>query len=297
MKKAKIFFGILLILIVLLCGFCTLLSPHSYSDIFDKRFDDITPSKNSSAFEFFNVQEYNNTKYYIDDSCNLCSKKNNKVKIIISNVENFLLLGDELIYTLFDNEKKVYATKIQENRKRTVANVDAKIILNCEKFFYIYSKDNYLYKFEKNWKKVEVTDIKKKGYNGCFERACVINDKIVLYTEESEVYIYDVTEYKLQKVSVPGKSKTFYSIDTDIIQWEGRIYYLLCYYDDGDMHNSLTRTDSAENGIYRLDIENKRFTKVSDDVGDIMIVIKDELYVVSDYFLGISYRVKKVDFV
>lgn len=111
MKKAKYFLGVFMFFVLTLCGFRILLSPHSYTDIFDKHFEDMTPGKNSSAFGGFNVQEYDNTKYFIDDSCNLCSKKDNKKKIIIENVENFLLLENELVYTLFNDEKNVYSKR------------------------------------------------------------------------------------------------------------------------------------------------------------------------------------------
>lgn len=297
MKKAKYFLGVFMFFVLTLCGFRILLSPHSYTDIFDKHFEDMTPGKNSSAFGGFNVQEYDNTKYFIDDSCNLCSKKDNKKKIIIENVENFLLLENELVYTLFNDEKNVYSIKLQKNSKRAVAHVSAKIFLNSEECLYIYSKDNYLYKYDKNWGKIETINIKKKGYNGCFERAYVTNDKIVFYTEESDVYVYDVMTYGLQKIIVPKKFETDFSEETDIIQWDGDIFYMLCYYDDGDMHNSLTRTEYVENGIYKLDVENRRFMKVSNNVGNFMLIMNNELSVVSDYFFGISYQVKKVDFV
>lgn len=45
-------------------GFHVLLSLHSYSDVF-KYLKDIFPVKNTSAFGYFNVQEYDNTKYFI----------------------------------------------------------------------------------------------------------------------------------------------------------------------------------------------------------------------------------------
>ena len=37
--------------------------------------------------------------------------------------------------------------------------------------------------------------------------------------------------------------------------------------------------------------------KVSNNVGNFMLIMNNELSVVSDYFFGISYQVKKVDFV
>lgn len=222
--------------------------------------------------------------------------KDNKKKMMIENVEDFLLVENELVYTLFNDEQTVYSIRLQTSSKREISNVNAKIFLNSEDCFYIYSEDNYLYKYDRNWKEIEAISIREKGYNGCFERACVINDKIIFCTGESDVYVFDVMTYEMQKVIAPKTLKLGFSVETDIIQWNGDIYYMLCYYNDGDMHSSLTRIKCEENGIYKLDIENKKFMKVSNNAGDFLLVINDELSIVSDYFFGISYRVRKVDF-
>ncbi|MCM1441238.1 MAG: hypothetical protein NC131_18845, partial [Roseburia sp.] len=179
------------------------------------------------------------------------------------------------------------------------AHVSAEIFLTLNQFLYIYTKDNYLYKYDRNWEKVETINIKNNGYDGCFERAYVTGDKIVFYAEDpwediSDVYIYDVPACKLQKTIVP-KAETKSVEDTDIIQWDGDIYYMLCYYEDGDLYDSTTRTECAENGIYRLDVENKRFVKVSDRVGHSFLILNNELNVTVDYFFGLSYRVRTVD--
>ena len=296
MKKAKYFLGVFMFLVLVLYGFRIMLSPHSPYDVFEKHLEDITPGKNSSDSGYFNVQEYDNTKYFIDD-CNLYSLKDHEKKIIIKDVDNFLFLENEMVYTLFDDEKKVYSINFQDNSKRVVAHVSVDIFLNCKNFLYIYSYDKHLYKYDRDWNKIETLSIKKKGYRGCFDRASVKDDKIVFYTEDSDVYIYDVMTNELQEIIVPGKSETNFSKGTDIIQWDGDIYYMLCYYDDGDMHDSMTRTESVETGIYKLDIENKKFLKVSKNVGAFLIIMNNELSVAVDYFFGISYQVKKVDFV
>ncbi len=292
----KIVLGVLLLLALLFLGFRFFSRPGSYAEVFDQQLENMTPGENSSSFAYFNVQEYKDSQYYINDSSQLCSNKNGKVEVISRDVENFLLSEDELVYSLIDHEKEVYSVNLQGKGKRTVAKVNAQILLADKDYFYLYSEENRLYKYDKKWTKIEETDMREKGYKGCFERACVMNDKIVFYTEESEVYLYDMKGRILQKIGVPDKGKVDYTKDADIIQWDGKIYYSLCYYDDGDLHNSWTHIDLPENGIYRLDIENGKFTKVSNDVGDIMLVIDNELCVVSDHFLGISYEVRKVDF-
>lgn len=292
-----IMFLIIIIFLALVAGWFHIgLSPGSYFDIFDKYVEDITPSKDSSAFGLFDVKEYDNVKYFIDGSSNLCSMKDQKKRVIKEDVESFLFFEDELVYTLLDDEKNVYSENMQNKSKSKVAHVSAQIFLTLDNFLYIYTKDNYLYKYDRNWKEMETVSIEKKGYDGCFERAYAADGKIVFYTEDSDVYTYDTTIYRLQKVTVPGEPETGFSEETDIIQWEGEIYYMLCYYNDGDMHNSMTRVKCAENGIYRLDPANKRFQKVSDRVGDFLIV-NNELSVVVDRFFGTTYRVKKVDLV
>lgn len=282
-------------LLLLVAGwFHILLSPRSYFDIFYKYVEDITPSKNSSAFGHFDVQEYDNIKYFLDGSSNLCSMKDQKKKVIMEDVENFLFFENELVYTLLDDEKNVYSENMQNKSKSKVAHVSAQIFLNLDNFLYIYTKNNYLYKYDRNWKEMEAVSIEKKGYDGCFERAYTANGKFVFYTEGLDVYTYDTTTCRLQKVTVPGEPETEFSEETDIIQWKGDIYYMLCYYDDGDMHDSTTRRECVENGIYRLDPTSRKFLKVSDHVGD-FIIVNNELSVVADCFLGITYRVKKID--
>ena len=287
---------VIIMFLALVAGwFYIMLSPGSYSDIFDKYVEDITPGKNSSAFGHFEVQEYDNIKYFLDGSSNLCSMKDQKKKVILEGVECFLFFEDELVYTLIDDEKNVYSENMQNKRKGKVAHVSAQIFLTLDNFLYIYTKDNYLYKYDRNWKETEAVSIEKKGYDGCFERAYAADDRIVFYTEDSDVYTYDTTTCRLEEVTVPGESETEFSVETDIIQWEGEIYYMLCYYNDGDMHNSMTRVECAENGIYRLDAASRKFLKVSDRVGD-FIIVNNELSVVVDRFFGTAYRVKKIDF-
>ena len=186
---------------------------------------------------------------------------------------------------------------MQTKKKSKVAHVSAQIFLTLDNFLYIYTKDNYLYKYDRNWKETEAVSIEKKGYDGCFERAYAADGRFVFYAEDgdSDVYTYDTTTCRLQKVTVPGESETGFSEETDIIQWEGEIYYMLCYYNDGDMHDSMTRVECAENGIYRLDPAGKKFLKVSDLVGD-FIIVNNELSVVADRFFGTTKRVKKIDF-
>ena len=67
------------------------------------------------------------------------------------------------------------------------------------------------------------------------------------------------------------------------------------YKRQGDLHNSVTRVDSAQNGIYKLNIVNKKMEKVSNEVGEIMLVMNNELYIADTHFWGISYRTNSVD--
>lgn len=55
-----------------------------------------------------------------------------------------------------------------------------------------------------------------------------------------------------------------------------------CSYNDGDMNNSLTRAESIDDGIYRLDLVKEKFEKISEDVGEFLIVIDNNLCVVRD---------------
>ena len=145
-------FLIIITFFALVAGwFYIMLSPGSYSDIFDKYVEDITPGKNSSAFGHFEVQEYDNIKYFIDGSSDLCTMKDQKKKVIMDDVEYFLFFEDELVYALLDDEKNVYSENMQNKRKGKVAHVSAQIFLTLDNFLYIYTKDNYLHKYDRNF--------------------------------------------------------------------------------------------------------------------------------------------------
>ena len=70
---------------------------------------------------------------------------------------------------------------------------------------------------------------------------------------------------------------------------------MLSYYNDGDLHNSFTRVDSSYNGIYRLNIDIKEMEKVSNEVGTVMLIMNNQIYIADTHFLGISYRINSVN--
>ncbi len=294
MKNAKYILigGTILIFMAYMLRF--LWEPHSRSDLFEANYLSITPEKGTSSFDYFNVQEYNNTKYFLDKG-NLVAQKNDsdKKEIQIENVGSFLITEDELVYISFDDTEKVYVKNLQNNKRKNISKKNAYILLNNNEYVYIYSEENILYKFDKLWNEVKKIDLNKNGFKGCFERACIIGDKLVFSTASLNLYVYDEQKETLDKVKIPKEDK--HSKDGDIIKWKGNVYYMLSYYDDGDLHNSFTRFDSPQNGIYKLNVDNKKMEKVSDEVGEIMLVMNNELFIADSHFLGISYRINSAD--
>ncbi len=121
MKIVKCIFigtGILIFVAYMLRFF---MEPHSQSELFDANYLSITPEKGTSSFNFFNVQEYHNKKYFLDKG-NLVSQKDNsdKKEIRVKNVCSFLIKEDELVYILFDEKDKVYIKISKTIRTRII---------------------------------------------------------------------------------------------------------------------------------------------------------------------------------
>lgn len=129
-----------------------------------------------------------------------------------------------------------------------------------------------------------------------FERACVVKNKIVFCTESDgadgfDMYLFDLKTKYIQKVPFSSKETNEYAIRNDVVRWKGEIYYMRCSYNDGDMNNSLTRAESIDDGIYRLDLAKGKLEKISEDVGEFLIVIDNNLCVVRDSFMfGMTYK-------
>lgn len=262
--------------------------PHTQSELFDENYLSITPEKGTSSFNCFNVQEYNNKKYFTDKG-NLVAQKDDsdKKEIQVKNVRSFLIRDDELVYTLFDGTDEVYVKNLQNNRGKHISIKKAYILFNDNEYVYIYSEENILHKFDKQWNEVKIIDLNKKGFKGFFERACIIRGKLVFATESLKLYVYDEQKETLQKVKIPKDEE--HSEDGDITEWEGNVYYMLSHYNDGDLHISFTRVDSPQNGIYKLDVDNKKMEKVSNEAGTIMLVMNNQLCIADTHFFGISY--------
>ena len=284
--------GVILIFIAYILRF--LWEPHSLSELFDANYISITPEQGTSSFNCFNVQEYNGEKYFSDKG-NLVLQKadSDKKEIQVKNVGSFLIRDDELVYTLSDETEKVYVKNLQTNKMENISIKNADILLNDNEYVYIYSERNILHKFDRLWNEVKTIDLNKKGFRKRFERACIIGGKIVFATESLKLYIYDEREETLHKVKIPKGEE--HSEDGDIMQWKGNVYYMLSYYNDGDLHNSFTRVDSSYNGIYRLNIDIKEMEKVSNEVGTVMLIMNNQIYIADTHFLGISYRINSVN--
>lgn len=293
-KKAKyILIGsAILIFIAYMLRF--LWEPHSLSELFDANYLSITPEKGTSSFNCFNVQEYNGEKYFSDKG-NLVSQKtdSDKKEIQVKDVRSFLIRDDELVYTLFDGTDKVYVKNLQNNNVKNISIKNADILLNDKESVYIYSKKGILHKFDRLWNEEKTIDLKQNGFKKRFERACIIRGKLVFATESLKLYIYDEQEETLHKVRIPKGEE--HSKGGDIMQWKGNVYYMSSYYNDGDLHNSFTRVDSSYNGIYRLNIDNREMEKVSNEVGEIMLIMNNQVYIADTHFLGISYWIKSAD--
>lgn len=150
-----------------------------------------------------------------------------------------------------------------------------------------------MHKFDRLWNEEKIIDLKQNGFKKRFERACIISGKLVFATESLKLYIYDEQEETLHKIKKPKGEE--HSEGGDIIQWNGNVYYMRTYYNDGDLHNSFTRVDSPYNGIYRLNIDNKEMEKLSNEAGEIMLIMNNQVYIADNHFLGLSYWIKSAD--
>ncbi len=283
-------------LIVMACILHFLWEPHSRGELFDANYLSITSEGGTSSFDYFNVQEYNNAKYFLDQG-NLVAQKDDsgKKEIQVKNVGSFLIRDDELVYIPLKETDQVYVKNLRNNEKKKISKKKAYILLNDNEYVYIYSEENILYQFDRLWNEVKTIDLNQNGFKGCFERACIISGKLVFATESLDLYVYDEQKETLHKVELPKEEE--HSEDGDIIKWNGDVYYMLSYYDDGDLHSSLTRVDVPQNGIYKLNIDNEKLEKVSNEAGEIMLIMDHQLYIAESYFFGMSYRIKSVQWI
>jgi len=105
------------------------------------------------------------------------------------------------------------------------------------------------------------------------------------------LYLFDLKTKYIQKVPFSSKETYEYAIRNDVVRWKGEVYYMRCSYNDGDMNNSLTHAESIDDGIYRLDLAKGKLEKISEDVGEFLIVIDNNLCVVTDSFMfGMTYK-------
>lgn len=292
MKKRYIKFALIAVL-VLICAIYIvhiLREPKSERELFDKNYMNITPEEGTSSFNCFNVQNYNKQRYFRADKGNLAVQKegSKNSEVLIKNTSAFLIRDDELAYVLWNEPDRVYIREFNSNSEKSISVEKAYLLFNDNEYAYIYSETNVLYKLDKSWDIVKTIDFNEKGFSGCFERACAVKGKFVFATEALQLYVYDEQKETLHKVKAIENE---YSGDGDVAEWNGDIYYLLCFYDDGDLHNSLTRLDSAENGIYKLDTDKGILEKVSDKTGEILLSLNNQLCIARTHLGGLSYQI------
>ena len=298
MKKVKYIILVAVAGILIFCCYQIVFAPHSYRDVVSREIDNIQPSINTSSFESLSVQKFNDTKYYLDENNALWLKSPKEEKICVRQVAYFLVWQNRLIYTTTNNIKAIYEMPLLGANKKSEKRVseEARIIFCDNQFLYIYTAQKMLLKYDHSWKEIEAIDMKKKGVVVNFERACVVKNKIEFCTESDgadgfDMYLFDLKTKYIQKVPFSSKETNEYAIRNDVVRWKGEIYYMRCSYNDGDMNNSLTREESIDDGIYRLDLAKEKFEKISEDVGEFLIVIDNNLCVVSDSFVfGMTYK-------
>lgn len=298
MKKVKCILLVVVAGILIFCCYRIVFAPHSYRDVVSREIDNIQPSINTSSFESLSVQKFNDTKYYLDENNELWLKSPKEEKICARQVAYFLVWQNRLIYTTTDNLKAIYEMPLLGDNKKAEKRLseEAQIIFCDNQFLYIYTAKKMLLKYDHSWKEIEAIDMKKKGVEVNFERACVVKNKIVFCTESDgadgfDMYFFDLKTKYIQKVPFSSKETNEYAIRNDVVRWRGEIYYLRCSYNDGDMNNSFTRAESIDNGIYRLNLAKGKFEKISEDVGEFLIVIDNNLCVVRDSFMfGMTYK-------
>lgn len=298
MKKVKYIILVAVAGILIFCCYRIVFAPHSYRDVVSREIDNIQPSINTSSFESLSVQKFNDTKYYLDENNALWLKSPKEEKICVRQVAYFLVWQNRLIYTTTDNIKAIYEMPLLGANKKSEKRVseEARIIFCDNQFLYIYTAQKMLLKYDYSWKEIEAIDMKKKGVEVNFERACVVKNKIVFCTESDgadgfDMYLFDLKTKYIQKVPFSSKETYEYAIRNDVVRWKGEVYYMRCSYNDGDMNNSLTRAESIDDGIYRLDLAKGKLEKISEDVGEFLIVIDNNLCVVRDSFMfGMTYK-------
>lgn len=298
MKKVKYIILVAVAGILIFCCYRIVFAPHSYRDVVSREIDNIQPSINTSSFESLSVQKFNDTKYYLDENNALWLKSPKEEKICVRQVAYFLVWQNRLIYTTTNNIKAIYEMSLLGANKKSEKRVseEARIIFCDNQFLYIYTAQKMLLKYDHSWKEIEAIDMKKKGVVVNFERACVVKNKIVFCTESDgadgfDMYLFDLKTKYIQKVPFSSKETYEYAIRNDVVRWKGEVYYMRCSYNDGDMNNSLTHAESIDDGIYRLDLAKGKLEKISEDVGEFLIVIDNNLCVVTDSFMfGMTYK-------
>lgn len=247
--------------ILIFCCYQIVFAPHSYRDVVSREIDNIQPSINTSSFESLSVQKFNDTKYYLDENNALWFKSPKEEKICVRQIAYFLVWQNRLIYTTTDNIKAIYEMPLLGANKKSEKRVseEAQIIFCDNQFLYIYTAKKMLLKYDHSWKEIEAIDMKKKGVEVNFERACVVKNKIVFCTESDgadgfDMYLFDLKTKYIQKIPFSSKETNEYAIRNDVVRWKGEIYYMRCSYNDGDMNNSLTRAESIDDGIYDVSI-------------------------------------------
>lgn len=283
---------ILIIGILVIKYFC---GPHSLYELYEENYMNISSEYGTSAFDYFNVQSYGDYKIFLDEGNLVEQKQNTTTKNILrKNVEQFLVWNGKLVYILFDFNKKIFIKGFHSHSGEIEKVFDNNIVLLlCDKnYLYVYLDNNILYKFDSRLMVIEKINLSNMNSEEKVEKACIFNKRIIFVTEAMRLYVYNMDSKDYDELYM--KKEKDYSHEVDVIQCNGEIYYMLSYYNDGDMHNFITRESLGQSGIYKLDVEKGKFIKISEDTGDIMVNMNNQLYVADLSWIGLSYRMNGV---
>ncbi len=290
MKKViKIFMtviiGILFLAFILAIGMILFL-PKSLSELEKENINKISYYDDDVAVSITvgEVQRDGGMMYHTDSSGNLYRENGRSREVLMEDVYTFLKRGDA-IYFLKDDGIYSWNDKLGVQK---VLNEDVYAFAMGENTNMACTGE-YIYTYDNNWNKTGTCNLKEVcGHKVYGDVLYSEGNLVILDDEEGAIFVYSIENNSLSKIDVPMDLKNNHVTEElmiDMVKKEKKIYCMLAMYENSDWYSYHNRIPNPSNGVYCLNLIDRKLEKISDVAGFELLCLENELYVVDSGYL------------